>query len=403
MSPIRYNWPLAVSSDGRYFVDADGEPVFWLGDTQWELLRLFAPEQARQIVEARCRQGFSALQIMLVGVDPLANIHGEAAWIAGDPARPNEKYFAHADEVIDVCRNCGDPALVVGVYHTARMKGAVHEGNAREWARRVARRYAHLPSIVWSMYPRAEPECVDVCRLIAAGLAEGDGGSHLITVHPDPSPASSGSILHTEDWLAFNSSQTHRRVDLVVPMVAEDYAREPAKPVVMAEGAYEAGADYGFEVTPLWLRRQAYYTQLAGGYHSYGHEGFWRIGPTWPEALEAPGARQMGVLRQAFTGLPEWWRLTPDQALLTAGGRTDSDVLTLAARHAEGRWAVVYAAEPTRFTLAMHQLSGATFEAFWIDPRTGGRTEAAATPADDEQTFATPDGFEDGLLVVQAT
>ena len=35
---------------------------------------------------------------------------------------------------------------------------------------------------------------------------------------------------------------------------------------------------------------------------------------TWETALDAPGARQMSVLRRVFTGR-QWWGLVPDQAL----------------------------------------------------------------------------------------
>ena len=35
---------------------------------------------------------------------------------------------------------------------------------------------------------------------------------------------------------------------------------KPTKPVLMEEGAYEHGSEYGFEVTPPWIRRQAYST-----------------------------------------------------------------------------------------------------------------------------------------------
>jgi len=35
----------------------------------------------------------------------------------------------------------------------------------------------------------------------------------------------------------------------------KDCNLKPVKPVLMAEGAYEAGSEYGFEVTPLWIRR----------------------------------------------------------------------------------------------------------------------------------------------------
>jgi len=35
--------PIRVSSDGRHFVDRDGRPFFWLGDTAWPLVTPVAP------------------------------------------------------------------------------------------------------------------------------------------------------------------------------------------------------------------------------------------------------------------------------------------------------------------------------------------------------------------------
>ena len=75
---------------------------------------------------------------------------------------------------------------------------------------------------MWSMYPRAEAAYVPVCRALAEGLQEGDGGAHLITVHPDPSPASS-NFLHGEPWLASNPPPQ-------AEMVAEG-TQEPRWPV----------------------------------------------------------------------------------------------------------------------------------------------------------------------------
>ena len=99
------------------------------------------------------------------------------------------------------------------------------------------------------MTPEAKPEFVPILRELAAGLREGDGGRHLITFKPDPSPYSS-SFLHDENWLDFDSIQTWNAVKLIYPMVTYDYHLKPVKPVLMAEGAYEAGSEYGFDVTP---------------------------------------------------------------------------------------------------------------------------------------------------------
>jgi hypothetical protein len=267
--------PIRVSANGRFFVEGEGRPFFWLGDTQWELLRAFTLAEAEAILRSRAEIGFTTIQVMLTGVGEgtRPNRAGHAPWRDGDPAAPNEAYFRHVDAVLDLAGQYG-LVLVLGVYHQVQVDRfwckAPAPDVARTYARWVARRYRDVPHLMWSMYPRAEAAYVPVCRALAEGLQEGDGGAHLITVHPDPSPASS-NFLHGEPWLAFHSIQTWKEVERIYPMVRADCALEPAKPVVMAEGAYEGGSEYGFEVTPLWVRRQAIHSYMAGGHHAYGH------------------------------------------------------------------------------------------------------------------------------------
>ena len=390
---------VGVSRNGRCFVDEAGRPFFWLGDTQWELFRSYSLSEAEAIIRNRIRKGFTVVQVMLLGVDPEKNIEGELPWEGGDPLRPNGRYFRHVDEVIALNSKLGGPVLVIGVFHATRMKGVFDERNARPWAEWVSRRYGRVPDIIWSMYPRAVGEDVPVSKELAAGLRAGDGGTHLITVHPDPSPASSSSILHKEDWLAFNSIQTFKNVELIRPMVENDRRLSPTRPVVMAEGAYEAGIEYGFDVTPLWTRRQAYYSYLSGGHHSYGHNDSWRVLPSWREALDAPGAAQMSVLRETLEGLDEWWEMTPDQSLLRGDCRVkEGRILNLAARHREGKWAIAYAAAPGELSLDLDSLPGAgRTDARWVDPRSGDSLPAGEIGG---RPLHTPEDWEDALLVV---
>ncbi len=250
------------------------------------------------------------------------------------------------------------------------------------------------------MTPEATAEFTPIIRELAAGIRDVDKGRHLVTFKPDPAPFGS-SFLHTEPWLDFNSIQTWKDVHLILPMVTNDYGLKPVKPVVMAEGAYEEGTEYGFPVTPLWVRRQAWYSYLLGGHHGYGHNDSWRILPTWRKALSAPGALQMGVLRRIFEARKEWWLLVPDQSVLSAGGKTDGDVLTLAARHERGDWVMVYFAEPGAATVAMDRSGRAGIEASWVDPRTGTATVIGRYDATGRREFATPPGWEDALLVLE--
>ena len=399
----RQSSSVRVSENGRYFVDSEGRPFFWLGTTQWQIFREHPLAEAELILDKTRENGFSFIQAMLLGVGDgkTPNFRGEAPWRNDNPATPNEAFFENADSVVEAARRKG-LVLVVGVHHQT-MGSRVNTKNARTWAQWVAERYRNAPNLVWSMYPKAEPEYTPLVRELAAGLQLGDGGVHLITVHPDPSLASSSTFWHREGWLGFNSMQPWRYVELMYSMIGRDYGLEPAKPVVMAEGAYEEGTEYGFDVTPLWVRRQAYYSYLTGAHHGYGHNDSWRMLPTWKKALDAPGARQMGVLKKAILSLEEWWNLVPDQTILKVSGQTNGRLLNLAARHRGGKWAIAYFAGKASFKVDMDKVSaGSEAEALWVDPRSGETTSIGNFAADGTKSFSTPEGWEDSLLLLKA-
>jgi hypothetical protein len=396
-------YPVKASDNGRYFVDQKGNPVFWLGITQWQIFREYTLDEARLILENAKSKGFAFVQAMLMGVGDgtQPNVYGQKPWIDNNPLTPNEAYFKNVDSVIQIARE-NNIVFSVTLYHQ-RYRKYITLKNAREWAKWLARRYKDVPNIVWSMTPEARQEFVPILRELAAGLHEGDGGLHIITFKPDPAPYSS-SFIHEENWLAFDSMQTWNRVDLIYPMVSKDYNLKPVKPVLMAEGAYEAGTEYGFEVTPLWIRRQAYYSYLTGGHHTYGHNDSWRVLPTWKKALDAPGAFQMGVLKKIFLDRKEWWYLVPDQSIFAGGGNTEGKVLNLAARHKDGKWVMVYLGGKTAFSINMNKITaGNKVNAFWVDPKTGDSLSIGSFPNTQVQSFSTPDGWEDAILILEAT
>jgi hypothetical protein len=218
--------------------------------------------------------------------------------------------------------------------------------------------------------------------------------------------------------------------------VTYDYNLKPTKPVVMAEGAYEAGTEYSFDVTPLWVRRQAYYSYLAGGHHAYGHNDSWRIPllPTWQQALDAPAVAQMGVLKKTFLARKQWWLLVPDQSLFESGGRISdtplpvesvsskqhsdyvkslgpyanggkpgpNELLHLAARHKDGLWAMLYLADKASFSVNLSKLSPAKLDLSWVNPITGESTPIGQESNTGVKSFSTPDGWEDSILILEA-
>jgi hypothetical protein len=401
------NHPLSfhVSPSGRYFIDQKDQPFFFLGDTEWELFRMYTPNEALQILNRRKAQGFNVVLVMLLGVEierifpernlSHANLHGELPWVDGDPLRPNERYFEHVDHMIRLGEETG-MTLVVGIYHQWHFDRITLE-KARPWARWVAQRYRNVANLVWSMYPRAEASYIPVCRELAAGLQEGDGGAHLISVHPDPSVASS-SFLHTEPWLAFNMIQTCIDYEKIIETVSADYGCTPLKPVVMAEGGYE-GVEFGRLQTAYEIRQQAYWTQLASGYHVYGHNESWQKPREWQEWIDAPGAQNLAVFRQVITSLPEWWLAIPDQSLIN-NKIVPPGVINAAFRTPSGEWALAYLSQPCRFTLNQPLLPDpGKIRMEWIDPQSGEQTRLPSNDASGE--ISTPSGWQDALLLVQ--
>ena len=412
-----------LSNDKAQEKDLNGKPYFWLGDTQWQLFRSFTHAEAETILENRRSKGFTVIQVMLTGVGDgtKPNLQkathafglavGQTPWINNEPTTPNEAYFKNVDSIIQLGRQKG-LVFVLGVFHQLQTS-RITPKNARTYATWLAGRYREVPNIIWSMYPKARGEFVPVIRELAAGVQDGDEGRHIITVHPDPAPASSSFMLHDESWMDFNSIQTWKAVNQIYPMMTEDYnlkpafgrlLREPMKPVVMAEGAYEEGIEYGFEVTPLWIRRQAYYTYLAGGHHSYGHNDSWRVWPTWKEALDAPGAFQMGVLKKIFLDRKEWWNLVPEQSIFVNGGQINGDVFNLAARHKNGKWLMVYLASRISFSINMNKITaGNEVNAFWLEPKTGDSISIGNFSNTGTESFSTPDEWEDAILILETS
>ena len=90
--------PIRVSPNGRYFVDAEGRPFFWLGDTAWPLFAQYSKEDAEKYLSARARQGFTVIQ-------------GVLAWGGGtgfEGQTPGPNYAGHTPRARS-SRGCSQP------------------------------------------------------------------------------------------------------------------------------------------------------------------------------------------------------------------------------------------------------------------------------------------------------
>jgi hypothetical protein len=402
---------LSIRANGHYFIK-NGAPFFWMGDTNWPLYIRYTPDEMELYLEHRRRQGFTVIHTMIVfdgaldRVMPFTNTDGELPWHGMNPATPNEAYFKTVDLAVQMA--CQKELLMVIMPLGGSSGSFIHQKKiitpevARGYGQWLGNRYKNEPNILWANGADLLPwEYESIYRELAAGLQTGEGGAHLISLHPGGRPGISSSYFQQEDWLAANIIQTWSDYWAIYPLVNEDYWRKPVKPVIMAEGAYEAGTEYPTApITPLIVRQQAYWTYLAGGFHSYGHNDMWRKNPAWRTSLDAAGAQQMTPLKNLFTSF-EWWKLIPDPSIF-ADGAGSGKTLNAAARSADGDLIIAYLSHPAAVSIHLGKLTaGPAVQARWFDPRTGQDTRIGTFPTREAQTFTPPQGGEDWVIILE--
>jgi hypothetical protein len=52
---------LKVSDNGRFLIQQDGRPFFWLGDTAWELFHRLSREDGDHYLKDRAAKGFTVI------------------------------------------------------------------------------------------------------------------------------------------------------------------------------------------------------------------------------------------------------------------------------------------------------------------------------------------------------
>ncbi len=426
---------LKVSENHRYLVTDQGKPFFWLGDTAWELFHRLNREDAARYLRNRADKGFTLVQaVALAEFDGLTqpNAYGHLPLRGNDPLQPVEEYFQHVDSVVAKANELG---LYIGFLPTWGDKwnkkwGAGPEiftpANAEAYGEWIGRRYkgAGLVWILGGDRPVENDTHREILAAMARGLTRGDGGAHLITFHPTGGGGSS-QYFQSEAWLSFNMRQNGHSPEYTgrYDKTAEDYGRVPIKPVLDGEPIYE-GHPVSFDARRFGhsvaadVRRPFYWDLFGGAFgHTYGHHSVWSMhGPgrtpvnspilPWTEAIDEPGAFQMGIGRRLMESRPFLTRV-PDDALLVpseyptlvpgAGTRRFA-----ATRDSSGSYAFIYVPVGRSFSVRLDKISGPKAKAWWFNPRTGEATLIGLFSTQGERRFTppTPGELTDWVLVL---
>jgi len=411
---------LQISESRRYIVRDDGERFFWLGDTAWELFHRLNREDADHYLRDRAAKQFTVIQaVALAELDGLntPNAYGHRPLIDNDPAQPDlspSGYWEHVDYIVDRANSLG---LVVGFLPTwgrywkdpLGSGGIFTPDNAEMYGRWLGKRYRHA-SLVWILggdRPVENDTHRQIIRRMAAGLSDGDGGTHLRTFHSQGA-AGSAQFFHDEPWLDFNFRQNSHAIEYRgwYDQTVVDYRRMPIKPVIDGEPVYEdvpVDLDLSRARATAHDARRALYWDLFSGAcgHTYGHNSVWQMwrpghtpilgaSKSWRDALQSVGARQMRFARTLFesrhisTLVPDQTILAPDQSAVTTGPPI------LAARDESGRFAMIYAPGGAAVTVRRNVFKSDKIVATWFNPNDGQITRRSTLPNTDEQRFTAP-------------
>jgi hypothetical protein len=432
---------LKISDNRRFLVSEDGSPFFYLGDTAWELLHRLNRQEADRYLENRARKGFTVIQAVAIAelnghTDP--NPYGHLPLVDLDPARPAVKdgpandYWDHADYIVEKANSLG---LTIGLlptwgryWHdaTGGRKPLFTLENAGVYGRWLGARYKDK-AVIWIL---GGDRAIDndqhraILRAMARGLREGDGGTHLMTLHP-PGGAGSSQWFHDDDWLDFNMRQNGHVAEFTgrYDNTRKDFDRTPVKPVLDGEPIYE-DHPVSFNAKGLGhsiaadVRRPLYWDLFSGACgHTYGHHSVWQMWQPdrepvnnplmpWFEALDQPGAEQMQYGRRLIESRPYLTRIPDDSIIVTDRVATSvpgaGRYRFVATRDEAGTYAMVYAPIGRAFSVRMGAVKGSPVKAWWFNPRNGQATEIGEMPNTGTRRFTPPDQGEmlDWVLVL---
>jgi len=432
---------LKVSDNHRFLVTADGKPIFWLGDTAWELFHRLNREDAERYLRNRAERRYTVVQaVALAELDGLndPNPYGHRPLADNDPAKPAVKdgpdndYWDHVDWIVKRANELG---LYVGFLPTWGDKWNKKWGvgpeiftpqNAEVYGEWLGRRYQDA-GIIWILggdRPVESDAHKEITRAMAKGLRRGDGGAHLMTWHPMGGSGSS-QHFHDDDWLDFNMRQNGHTAEFTgrYDQTRVDYDRTPVKPVLDGEPIYE---DHPVSFDPKKfghsiagdVRRPLYWNLFTGAFgHTYGHHSVWQMwspgkGPInnplmpWSDAINQPGAAQMQHGRALIESRPFLTRIPDDTVIVT--DRVPTSVPGAgryhfaATRDEDGTYAMVYAPIGRSFKVRMDAVKGAKVKAWWFNPRDGKAKSIGTFANQGEREFTPPDAGEmlDWVLVL---
>jgi len=427
---------LRVAADRRHFVQADGTPFFWLGDTWWMgfTSRLDWPDGFKELTADRVKKGFNLIQIVagplpdMDSWDPRGQNEGGFPFQEGF-TRINPRFYDHADVKLRHLVDSGLMPCIVGMwgYHLPRI-GV--EGVKRYW-RYIVARYGAYP-VVWCIagegtmpyyLSQTKQQDKDLQKQawcdVTSYVRRIDPYHNLLSIHP---ATNARDMSEDASLFDFEMLQTgHGCYDSLEPTasaVSKAVAREPRMPVVNSEVNYEGIRGQCWQD----VVRLSFYISLFNGTagHTYGANGIWQLnekdkpyGPSphgrswgnmpWQQAAQLPGGKQVALGGRFIMRFP-WWQLENHPEWVEQK-REQTDRRAIRCMGIPRRLRLIYVpllwSPPTIKGLEREVL----YRAYYFDPCTGAQYDIGNVTADENGNWKPanpPPEAHDWIMTLEA-
>lgn len=422
--------PVAVQSlfplhvEGLHLVDASGTPFLIQGDTAWSLIVQLDRADTEKYLQDRRARGFNTLLVNLIehrfAAHPPANAAGDQPFLTpGDFSTPNDRYFAHADWVLERAEQLGFAVLLLPAYlgYDGGDEGWYQDlkGNSddklRQYGSYIGNRYKARRNIIWVYGGDYDPPEKRVVESIADGIRAADPDA-LGTAHD--APGTSPAVFWAgRPWLQLDNIYTY---DPAYRAASAERKQQGTMPFFLMETSYENEHD----IAVKRVRAQAYQALLSGASGQvFGNSPIWHFDSpkplfpsavSWQDALSQAGSVSMTHLWDIFSPR-RWWTLEPDERneLLVGGLGEDFD-RAVAAVASDRSFALVYVPSARTVEIDPGRLAGPAVRGEWVEAATGAHLAVAGSPfasAAGRQSLATPQASsakdDDWVLILEST
>ncbi|MDD2380354.1 MAG: DUF4038 domain-containing protein [Mariniphaga sp.] len=381
-------------SAGHFFEYADGYPFLWIGDTWWNWTkRSIHFDTFKKMVDNRAEKGFNLGQLFVPG-----NGWGRESSILDETySELDTEHMKKVEQMVAYANAKGITVWVHAWWSRPELNRTVGAEKMQRWWRYLVHRLGAY-NVIWilggeyNMHNNAGFD-LDFWKDLGKLVKKEDPYKRIISLHNTPpfwdggaeAPQwSTGEVFHDETWLDYNQCQSgHGKYanEMIPVVIANEYKRQPAKPIVITEPWYEfiEGNPTGMDI-----RLAAWGAILSGAAgHTYGGGHVWLAsvpespaggGGAWPievgaeiPSFDYEGAVSMQHLASFFKQI-EWWKMTPRPDLV----KDSPQPFCLAV---PGKEYIVYLRYGGMLNLNIGQSSEEkSFSYYWYNPKTGEAT-----------------------------